>query len=546
MDSGSVSPIASGASSPSCLSLSRSQSSNFSYDTPATARSIFLDHIAHEPIDIDGNANYILVVGGLGYIGSHTVLELLKENYNVIIIDDLSNSYNGVFTRLKLLNEEIARAAGRNKPSSLQLFEVDYRSASMSSILSRYSTFDERQPRSRITGVIHFAAFKSVEESISKPIQYYQNNVCGMVDFLSVLQGFGIKNFVFSSSATIYGSAANQGSPLREEQCVHNPETYINKDGREQKVEQGVAGLTSPYGRTKWMCEAILADIAKSDPTWSITALRYFNPVGCHESGLLGELPRQKPSNLMPVIANVLKGRSSVLEIFGTDWDTPDGTAVRDFIHVVDLARGHLAALKAAADGKICHAFRTFNLGSGTGHTVREVVAAIGKASKQSIPVREAGRRKGDVGFCVAQVNRSTTELGWKTEKTLDDCATDLWNFTSAMMRSSGGLDELPDMPANVNSTTASTSPATAKTDDLRTNVIEPKLENTDQFNFFSLQDTNQITKVKAEVEATVAALEAEHWSGHDVDEPALSAEEKNATSVMVEPLPKVLVEMVT
>ena len=545
MDSDSVSTIASGASSPSCLSFSHSQSSNFSYDTPETARSILIDHIAYEPIDVDDDAKYILVVGGLGYIGSHTVLELLKEEYNVIIIDDLSNSYNGVFTRLKLLNEEIAKAAGRDKPSSLQLFEVDYRSSSMSSILSRYSTFDGCQSRSRITGVIHFAAFKSVEESISKPIQYYQNNVCGMVDFLSRIQDFGIKNFVFSSSATIYGSAANQGSPLREEQCVHHPETYVDKDGHEQRVEQGVAGLTSPYGRTKWMCEAILADIAKSDPTWSITALRYFNPVGCHESGLLGELPRQKPSNLMPVIANVLKGRSSVLEIFGTDWDTPDGTAVRDFIHVVDLARGHLAALRAAADGKICHAFRTFNLGSGTGHTVREVVAAIGKASEQTIPVREAERRKGDVGFCVAQVDRSTTELGWKTEKSLDDCAADLWNFTSAMLRSSGGPDELPDMPTIPQLSTPATSPVVTKGEELPEVVVRSIVGVSDEIDSCSLQHAEeQITKVKAEKAVSMVASEVESLAENDVETLPIS-KEKNSAVVTVEPLPKVLVEMV-
>ena len=538
------SPTPSGASSPTCLSLSHSQSSNFSYNTTETARSIFLESSSYDTVEIDENARYILVVGGLGYIGSHTVLELLKESYNVIIVDDLSNSYNGVYTRLKLLNEEIARNASKVKPSSLQLYEVDYRSSLMRSILSKYSIFDERQARSRISGVIHFAAFKSVEESISKPIQYYQNNVCGMVDFLSTLQDYGIKNFVFSSSATIYGSAANQGSPLREEQCVHHPETFIGRDGQEHKVEQRVSGLTSPYGRTKWMCEAILADIAKSDPSWSITALRYFNPVGCHESGLLGELPRQKPSNLMPVIANVLKGRSSTLDIFGTDWDTRDGTAVRDFIHVVDLARGHLAALRAAADGKIHHAFRTFNLGCGTGHTVREVVTAIAKASGQEIPVREAGRRDGDVGFCVAEVNRSTAELGWKTEKSLDDCAADLWNFTSAMMRSSSGPDELPDMPVNRHTPTSSHQPTSLKGSHLSTSVINSIVEVTDQLDFYSLHNT-EASLIVAKAEEVVTVQEIEDQVERTTTDPVHLIEEKNAVSVGVKPLPEIVAEMV-
>lgn len=540
----SESPTHSGASSPTCLSLSHSQSSNFSYDTPETAQSILLDSSTYSSVDIDENAKYILVVGGLGYIGSHTVLELLKESYNVIIVDDLSNSYTGVYTRLKLLNEEIARDAGRTKPSSLQLYEVDYRSSSMRSILSAYSISDEHQARSKITGVIHFAAFKSVEESISKPIQYYQNNVCGMVDFLSTLQEFGIKNFVFSSSATIYGSAANQGSPLREEQCVHHPETYVGRDGQEHKVEQGVSGLTSPYGRTKWMCEAILADIAKSDPSWSITALRYFNPVGCHESGLLGELPRQKPSNLMPVIANVLKGRSSVLEIFGTDWDTRDGTAVRDFIHVVDLARGHLAALRAAADGKICHAFRTFNLGCGNGHTVREVVTAITKASGQEIPVREAGRRNGDVGFCVAEVNRSTAELGWKTEKSLDDCATDLWNFTSAMMRSSGGPDELPDMPVNTDLNVANYRLVSSKGSEVPANTIGSITEVTSQLSFDSLYKT-EVSFGDAKAKEVVAIREVENREEHTISDPMQFTKDEHVVSPEVRPLSEFLMETV-
>jgi len=278
------------------------------------------------------------------------------------------------------------------------------------------------------------------------PIPYYLNNVCGMVNFLSLLQGFGIKNFVFSSSATVYGTKANDGVPLREEMCVHEPLTYTDNEGKEVTQEPGVFGLTSPYGRTKWMCEAILADVAKSDPTWNITALRYFNPVGCHESGLLGEDPRQPPTNLVPVVVRVLTGAQAKLEIFGTDYDTPDGTAVRDFIHVVDLAKGHVAALAAAAKGSIKEPFRAFNLGSGTGHSVREVVSSMQKSSGTTIPVVDCERRPGDVGFCVAGVDRASRELGWRTQKTLDDCAADVWNFTSKNAQSVHKVEKPVDL----------------------------------------------------------------------------------------------------
>lgn len=403
------------------------------FGTPATNRSTLFDHISVQPLDISQDESYIMVVGGLGYIGTHTTLELLKEGYNVVVVDDLSNSFREVLDRVSSLASEFCRKNNKQMPI-VKFHEADYKSPVMRSILSSYMVPHHLSPNGqqacKIKGVIHFAAFKSVEESISMPIPYYLNNVCGMVSFLSLLQGFGIKNFVFSSSATVYGSKANDGVPLREEMCVHEPLTYINGEGKEVTQEPGVFGLTSPYGRTKWMCEAILADVAKSDPTWNITALRYFNPVGCHESGLLGEDPRHPPTNLVPVVVRVLTGAKDKLEIFGTDYDTPDGTAVRDFIHVVDLARGHVAALAAAAKGRIKEPFRTFNLGSGTGHTVREVVSSMQKASATSITVVESRRRPGDVGFCVAGVDRASGELEWRTQKTLDDCTADVWNFT--------------------------------------------------------------------------------------------------------------------
>lgn len=315
--SGTVSP----SPSPSAFSMSRSDSPEI-VSTPGTERSLlFDDDVAADPLDIAaGNVPFIMVIGGLGYIGSHTVLELLKENYNVLIIDDLSNSYESVLHRIKALAMEYFASQDKQMPL-LRFQKLDYRSPSMRSILASYSSYSmtgkpemstpmegiesmasarfpygalqrtdsgiEMGPEddtvlrrvSRITGVIHFAAYKSVEESIRMPLKYYSNNVCGLVDFLSLLEEFGIKNFVFSSSATVYGEGANCGVPLREELCVHHHETFHDDDGFERQALPGVMGLTSPYGRSKFMCESILADIARSDPSWSITALRYFNPV---------------------------------------------------------------------------------------------------------------------------------------------------------------------------------------------------------------------------------------------------------------------------
>ena len=203
--------------------------------------------------------------------------------------------------------------------------------------------------QSSIKGVIHFAAYKSVSESISNPLKYYANNVAGLIEFCSVLGDFNIKTFIFSSSATVYGTVANSGVPLREEYCTHQTESFTDHDGATRTAEGGCSGLTNPYGRSKWMCEAILSDLAQADPDWTILALRYFNPVGCDESGLLGEDPKGIPTNLMPVVVRVMTEVSPELNVFGTDYPTPDGTAVRDFIHVTDLACGHVAALSSAS-----------------------------------------------------------------------------------------------------------------------------------------------------------------------------------------------------
>jgi UDP-glucose 4-epimerase len=382
---------------------------------------------------LDDSAQFVLVVGGLGFIGSHTTLELLKEGYNVIVVDDLSNSYGDVLSRIAKLAQQDCSAKGQKMPY-LKFHHCDYRSPEMRYVLKQYdapvyfspstpvsSATSPTRPQSLITSVIHFAAYKAVEESIQSPLSYYQNNVCGLVDFLIQLKHHNITNFVFSSSATVYGEKTNEGRPLREADLVHHPEIH-----GDECILPGAKGLTSPYGRTKYFCEAILADVAQSDPSWTITALRYFNPVGCHPSGLLGEDPRQKPTNLFPVITSVLTGTKPTLEVFGSDWDTVDGTPVRDFIHVTDLARGHIAACVSKENQK---PFRTYNLGTGRGSSVSEAIASFEAASLTKIPVLHAGRRPGDVGSCVAETEKVERELGWKTEKTLDECARDTWNF---------------------------------------------------------------------------------------------------------------------
>lgn len=367
---------------------------------------------------------FILVTGGLGFIGSHTSLELLKAGYNVIIVDDLSNSFRSVFDRvLKAANLHFETFGGQCPQA--KLFDINYRDGeAMRSLLASYIAFGGVR-KSMITGVIHFAAFKAVEESIRQPLKYYRNNINGLVDFLSLLDEFDIKNFIFSSSATVYGTLADKGLPLREEHCVHRKETYHTADGQQQ-AEQGCTGLTNPYGRTKYFGEAILADVAGSDPSWNITALRYFNPIGCDVSGLLGEDPKGTPSNLVPVVVKVMTGQWKELSVFGSDWETPDGTAVRDFIHVSDLARGHIAALSPASAKA---GFRTFNLGTGRGHSVDEIVTTMETVSQKPIPRKTVGRRAGDVGSCVAVADRAAVELGWRTEKSLTDACQDICNY---------------------------------------------------------------------------------------------------------------------
>lgn len=414
----------SGASTPERLSF---DNENSAVGTPLTEKSLLfdiddIDFAVRNAVREAVNDQWILVVGGLGFIGSHTVWELAKAGYNVAIIDNLSNSFFTVFEKLQLMVDQHYSAPRKNGHRPLLKFhDADFRDMNkMTAILEKYDypgvmSFDSSSvtlcngQRSSISGVIHFAAYKAVEESIQHPLKYYSNNVGGLVDFCALLQQFGIKKMVFSSSATVYGTVADTGVPLREE--------YV--------VGSGCSGLTNPYGRTKWMCEAILSDLANSDPDWEITALRYFNPIGCDESGLLGEDPRAAATNLMPVVLRVLTGALPALNVYGSDYDTHDGTAVRDYIHVTDLARGHLAALSNRPSG----GFKVYNLGTGQGYSVLDVVNAMEKATQTKIPTNIVGRRGGDVGKCVALANKAEEELMWKTEKSLEDCCNDLWRF---------------------------------------------------------------------------------------------------------------------
>ncbi|KAJ5460097.1 UDP-glucose 4-epimerase 5 [Penicillium daleae] len=404
--------------------------SPFSVDTPATESSVLFDNLDELLRRLPQENQYILVTGGLGFIGSHTTLELLKAGYNVIVIDNLSNSFEVVFDRINLLARKFHDKHGSPMPS-LRLHAHDYRdTSSLRDLLQEYRLSSRwGTPKSKIAGVIHFAAYKAVEESIRHPLKYYANNVSGLIDFASTLGEFGIKTFIFSSSATVYGTLATSGLPLKEELCVHREEVYTDHKGEAQTVQPGCTGITNPYGRTKWICETILADLAASDPEWTIVALRYFNPVGCDSSGLLGEDPRQAPTNLLPVVVKVMTGQYAELQMFGTDWDTADGTAIRDFIHVTDLARGHIAALSTANEGKLAENFRTFNLGTGSGNSVLDVVTTMETVISKPIPRKAAGRREGDVGSCVAVVDRSQKELQWKTQKSLKDACEDICNF---------------------------------------------------------------------------------------------------------------------
>ncbi|WP_457674444.1 UDP-glucose 4-epimerase GalE [Thiolapillus sp.] len=325
----------------------------------------------------------VLVTGGAGYIGSHTNVELLEAGHEVIVLDNLSNSQYTAIERV----EEIT---GRK----IEFIEADLRDKAATA-----AVFDAHS----IDAVIHFAGLKAVGESVHIPIPYYQNNIGGTLNLLEAMNDRGVKNLVFSSSATVYGEPASL--PITEDFPV---------------------SATNPYGRSKLIIEEMLADVYLSDASWNIARLRYFNPVGAHESGLIGESPNDIPNNLMPYISQVAVGRLEKLSVFGDDYPTPDGTGVRDYIHVVDLARGHIKALeKLARDPGLV----TYNLGTGQGYSVLDMVRAFEKASGRPIPYRIAPRREGDIASCYADPGLAARELGWKAEKGIEEMCADTWRW---------------------------------------------------------------------------------------------------------------------
>lgn len=328
----------------------------------------------------------ILVTGGAGYIGSHTVVELLNLGKDVVIVDDLSNASVQVVDRI----EEITG----KRPVFYQLDVADK--------VALRTVFEKEN----IESAIHFAAFKAVGESVQKPGAYYENNLMSILSLVEVMAEFDVKKIVFSSSATVYGS--------------FNPSPY--------KEDMPVGVPTSPYGQTKVMCEQILRDIFVSDNSWSVSLLRYFNPIGAHESGLIGEDPSGIPNNLMPFIAQVAVGKREFLNIFGGDYDTADGTCVRDYIHVVDLAKGHVKALEKLDEGNQVY---TYNLGSGKGTSVLELVNTFIQVTGVDVPYKIAPRRAGDLPAFYANADKAFAELNWKTEKTIEDMCRDTWNWQS-------------------------------------------------------------------------------------------------------------------
>ena len=374
-----------------------------------------------EAESLEDNRNYILVTGGLGYIGSHTSLELLKAGHNVIVVDNLSNSYLCVLNRIKALVQQHYSSNLIQIPT-LDFHEIDYGDVvALRSVLDQYVRSGVCV--SRIVGVVHFAGHKSVAESIRIPLSYYKTNVASFLTLLEILGDYGIKTIIFSSSAAVYGS--KDMDSIGEEYCPHGEEQYRFKSS------QNFSALTSPYGRTKWICESILSDLCIADPEWRAVALRYFNPVGCDPSGLLGEDPLGIPNNLMPIICKALQGNISHLNVFGSDYDTQDGTGVRDFIHVTDLAIAHIAAFTVASSGNLRTSFRAFNIGSGKGHSVLELVETMRHVSMREIPLLFTVRRKGDVAMSVARSSRAERELDWKTQRSLLDSCRDTWNFLS-------------------------------------------------------------------------------------------------------------------
>lgn len=327
----------------------------------------------------------ILLPGGAGYIGSHTAVELLNAGKEIVIIDNFSNSKKEVL-------DKIRKITGKD----FKFYEMDY--------LDK-EKLDKVFEENEIDAVLNFAGYKAVGESVQKPIEYYKNNISGCLELLETMKKHGVKKFIFSSSATVYGDP--ETIPITEE-C---------KTG----------GTTNPYGTSKLFIEQILKDVYKSDNTWDICILRYFNPVGAHESGLIGEEPQGIPNNLMPYVARVAAGKLKELSVFGNDYDTKDGTGVRDYIHVVDLAKGHVAALEKL--DKENKGLFIYNLGTGKGYSVLDMVKGFEKATGKKVPYKIAPRRAGDIATCYADPKKAKEELGWEAEKDINDMCKDSWEY---------------------------------------------------------------------------------------------------------------------
>ena len=329
----------------------------------------------------------ILVSGGTGYIGSHTCVELINSGHEVVIFDNLYNSSIDVLDKIEQITgtKPVFYKADMTDPESLKKIFED----------NKDDQFD---------AVIHFAGLKAVGESVKKPVEYYHNNVYGTLNLISAMREYGVKRIIFSSSATVYGNPAFV--PITEE-CP-------------------LGHTTNPYGETKAMLERILTDVQKADPEWSVVLLRYFNPIGAHESGLIGELPNGIPNNLMPYIMQVAVGKLKELGVFGNDYDTKDGTGVRDYIHVVDLAKGHVCAVNKVMSGT---GVNIYNLGTGNGYSVLEIIQAFEKANDVKIPYVIKERREGDIAKCYADPKKAYEELGWKAEYDLERMCKDSWRF---------------------------------------------------------------------------------------------------------------------
>lgn len=327
----------------------------------------------------------ILVTGATGYIGSHMLVNLLNQNYQVIAMDNLSNSSYDALKRVESITAKTVpfyKTSLLDKEGLRSIFELH-----------------------EIDAVIHFAGLKAVGESVQEPHKYYENNISGTLNLCEIMRDFSVKKLVFSSSATVYGNPVSV--PITEDFPV---------------------SATNPYGRTKLFIEYILKDLSISDPSWSIAILRYFNPIGAHKSGMIGEDPNGIPNNLMPYIAQVAVGKRPYLSVFGDDYSTADGTGVRDYIHVLDLTEGHLKALEKLAKNKGVY---TYNLGTGNGSSVLEIIKTFEKVSGKNIPFKIEGRRAGDVAKCYADPSLAAADLGWKTKYDLEEMCGDVWNWQS-------------------------------------------------------------------------------------------------------------------